>query len=100
MTFAAIVSAVDAFGNVVSNYTGTVAFASSDPQAILPANYSYSPAEGGKHTFGSALERVHPRVGTFVRRVHAWAVTRLAAQTPSICVSSSACMFCLPRFGR
>ncbi len=56
VTFAATVSAVDTYGNVVAGYTGTVSFISSDPFAGLPANYNYSPAEGGKHTFGFTLK--------------------------------------------
>jgi hypothetical protein len=56
VTFAATVSAVDTYGNVTTSYTGTVTFASSDLQAGLPANYNYSAAEGGKHTFGFLLK--------------------------------------------
>jgi len=36
--FIASVSAVDAFGNIITGYTGTVHFASTDPLAVLPAN--------------------------------------------------------------
>jgi len=36
--FIATVSAVDAFGNVITGYAGTAHFASTDPQAVLPAN--------------------------------------------------------------
>jgi hypothetical protein len=32
------VSGVDAFNNIVASYTGTVHFASSDPQAVLPSD--------------------------------------------------------------
>jgi len=37
-TFNATVSAVDAFGNVIASYTGTVHFTSSDAHATLPAD--------------------------------------------------------------
>ena len=35
------VTAVDAYGNVATGYTGTVHFTSSDGQAVLPANYTF-----------------------------------------------------------
>ena len=36
------VTAFDAFGNTATGYRGTVHFTSSDPQAILPADYLFS----------------------------------------------------------
>src|SRR5262249_12043873 len=36
-------------------YTGTVHFASSDPQAVLPADYTFTAADGGRHTFTATL---------------------------------------------
>jgi hypothetical protein len=51
------VMARDAFGNVATGYTGTVLFASSDPIASLPANYTFTPADAGVHTFTAALKR-------------------------------------------
>ncbi len=47
----------DAFDNVASGYTGTVAFGSSDPIAALPANYTFTAADAGQHTFTAALKR-------------------------------------------
>jgi hypothetical protein len=47
----------DAFGNVATGYTGTVTFGSSDPLAALPANYTFTAADAGVHTFTSALKR-------------------------------------------
>jgi hypothetical protein len=52
------VTARDAFGNVATGYTGTVAFSSSDPIASLPANYTFTAADAGAHTFTAALKRV------------------------------------------
>ena len=40
---------LDAFGNVAA--AGRVAWASSDPRAVLPAAYTFRPADGGRHTF-------------------------------------------------
>ena len=37
-------------------YTGTVKFSSSDPQAVLPAAYTFTPADAGVHTFTITLK--------------------------------------------
>lgn len=49
--FNVTVTASDSHGNVASGYTGTVDFTSSDPQATLPADYTFVPADAGSHTF-------------------------------------------------
>jgi hypothetical protein len=49
------VQAVDAYGNVVSGYQGTVHFSSSDHKANLPANYTFTAADSGRHTFGASF---------------------------------------------
>ncbi len=50
------VTAFDAFGNVATNYGGTVTFASTDPQAVLPASYTFTTADAGTHTFTATLK--------------------------------------------
>jgi sugar lactone lactonase YvrE len=50
------VSARDVFGNVATSYVGTVHFTSSDPQAFLPADYTFVAADKGKHTFTAILK--------------------------------------------
>lgn len=55
--FTLLVDATDAFGNVVSNYTGTVHFSSSDTSAALPANYHFSVGNNGVATFHLTLYR-------------------------------------------
>jgi subtilisin-like proprotein convertase family protein len=50
------VTAQDANGNVATNFTGTVHFTSSDPHAALPADYTFTPADAGSHTFSAALK--------------------------------------------
>jgi hypothetical protein len=50
------VTAQDAYGNTTPGYTGTVHFTSSDPQAILPANYTYTGADNGTHSFSVTLK--------------------------------------------
>jgi uncharacterized delta-60 repeat protein len=52
--FSVTVTDTDASGNVLTNYSGTVDFAdlaSLDPQAVLPANYTFTAADQGVHTF-------------------------------------------------
>ncbi len=51
-----MVVATDLFGNMVANYTGTAHFTSTDPQADLPADYTYTAADGGSHTFTGTLK--------------------------------------------
>ncbi|HSP81800.1 MAG TPA: fibronectin type III domain-containing protein, partial [Myxococcaceae bacterium] len=50
-----VVTAKDAFGNVVTGYTGTVHFSSDDPDAVLPGDYTFTPADLGQHAFTDAL---------------------------------------------
>jgi hypothetical protein len=49
--FAMTVTAYDAFGNLATGYRGTVHFTSSDPAAGLPADYEFTAADNGEHTF-------------------------------------------------
>jgi hypothetical protein len=48
-------TALDAYGNIARGYAGTVHFTSSDPQAVLPADYSFSTSDNGVHTFSVSL---------------------------------------------
>jgi hypothetical protein len=50
------VTAQDAFGNAASGYRGAVAFTSSDGQAVLPANYTFTSTDAGVHSFGATLK--------------------------------------------
>ena len=49
------VTAEDAFGNVTSAYLGTVHFTSSDGQAVLPGNYTFTAGDAGTHTFTNGV---------------------------------------------
>jgi hypothetical protein len=51
--FDVTVMAVDPFGQVAVGYTGTVTFSTSDldPGVVLPADYTFTAADGGVHTF-------------------------------------------------
>lgn len=55
MPITAVVKAVDAFNNVASSFLDTAHFASSDAQAVLPANYTFLPADNGTHMFTNAV---------------------------------------------
>jgi serine/threonine-protein kinase len=46
---------LDAYGNVATGYPGTLKFTSSDKNAVLPANYTFTAADAGMKTFGVTL---------------------------------------------
>jgi hypothetical protein len=50
------VTALNADGTTDTTYTGTVHFTSSDGKAVLPANYTFTAADGGRHTFSATLK--------------------------------------------
>jgi hypothetical protein len=50
------VTAHNSDGSIDTGFTGTVHFASSDSQAILPANYTFTAADAGVHTFSAILK--------------------------------------------
>jgi hypothetical protein len=45
------VTVLDAFGNVATGYTGTMAFTSADTRATLPASYAFGAPDQGAHGF-------------------------------------------------
>lgn len=49
------VRVVDAFNNTAGNYTGTLHFASSDPLAVLPADYQFTAADAGARAFSATM---------------------------------------------
>ncbi|QJW98077.1 beta strand repeat-containing protein [Frigoriglobus tundricola] len=55
-SFSVTVTAKDAYGNVATGYLGTVHFTSTDGQAVLPANYTFTVTDAGVHTFAVTLE--------------------------------------------
>lgn len=55
------VSVVDAYGNIATSYRGTVAFASSDAQAVLPASYTFANKDSGFHAFSATLKTAGSR---------------------------------------
>lgn len=54
--FSVTVTALDASNNVVTGYTGTVHFTSSDGQAVLPPDYAFTSSDNGSHVFSITLK--------------------------------------------
>jgi hypothetical protein len=52
------VTAEDVTNHTDTGYTGTVHFTSTDPQAVLPADYAFVASERGSHNFSVTLESV------------------------------------------
>jgi ELWxxDGT repeat protein len=51
----------DPYGNIAASYAGTVHFTSSDSKATLPANYTFTAADAGQHTFTATLKTAGTR---------------------------------------
>jgi hypothetical protein len=49
------VKVVDTLGQTAVGYTGTVHFNSSDSQAVLPSDYTFTSGDAGVHTFTSGV---------------------------------------------
>ena len=58
--FTVTVTALNGSGNIVTGYRGTVHFAASDNNGgvILPADYSFTAADGGVHVFTSGVKLI------------------------------------------
>jgi hypothetical protein len=54
-SFSATVTALDAYENIATGYTGTVGFTSTDAQTTLPNPYPFTATDGGMHTFTVTL---------------------------------------------
>jgi hypothetical protein len=55
--FTATLTVEDAYGNIVTGYTGTVHFTSTDGRGSLPANYTFNSGDAGVHTFTLVLHK-------------------------------------------
>jgi hypothetical protein len=45
------VTVLDQWSQLITDYTGTVTFSSSDPSALLPEDYSFTLTDAGQHAF-------------------------------------------------
>ena len=59
-----VVTAADAYGNTANSYVGTVGITTSDPAAILPANYTFVPADAGVHSLAVTYKTTGTRTLT------------------------------------
>jgi hypothetical protein len=82
--FTATVRIVDQFGNNAADYAGTVALASSDPLATLPAPYDYQAKDVSQHAFTAIVMRTPGTQTITATDSHGFTVT-----SPPITVSSS-----------
>jgi hypothetical protein len=69
------VTAQDSFGNVAASYAGTVSFQSSDPQAVLPASYTFQKADRGIHNFTAILKTAGSQSLTATDASNRWTST-------------------------
>jgi hypothetical protein len=103
--FAITVTAVDALGNTLTNYTGTVHFSSTDPnpKVALPADYTFLAGDHGVHTFtGVTLDTAGARIllvsdtaapdraGSFTVKVSPAAVARFKVAGPTTATAGTA----------
>ena len=58
------VTAVDASGNTVPGFTGTVTFSSNDASATLPSAYTFQASDAGTHSFSVTLNTAGTRTVT------------------------------------
>ena len=66
MPFDVTVTAVDIFAQVAVGYTGTVTLSTTDPDpnVVLPADYPFTLADGGTHTFMAGFTLQTPGMWT------------------------------------
>ena len=64
-SFSPTITVKDAYGNVATNYTGTVHFTTTDSQAVLPGNYTFTSGDNGVHAFTNGVTFKTRRGQTF-----------------------------------
>ncbi|MBJ6759422.1 Ig-like domain-containing protein [Myxococcaceae bacterium JPH2] len=78
------VTVKDAAGNVATGYTGTVHFTSTDAQAVLPANFTFSSADAGHKVFsGVTLKTAGSQTVTATDTVNAALTASLTVEVSS-----------------
>ena len=60
-TFSFTVRAIDTAGTIATGYSTKIHFTSNDPQATLPADYTFTAADAGEHTFTATLKSSNVR---------------------------------------
>jgi hypothetical protein len=76
-------NAVDPYGNTDVNYQGTVTFSTSDtdPGIVLPADYTFTAADAGVHTFSGGVSLITPGDQTLTVSDTASGITRSVTVT-------------------
>src|SRR5271165_3192524 len=89
LTNNATVTAKDAFGNTAANYRGTIHFTSSDSQAVLPGDYTFTAGDNGAHAFAVALKTAGSQSITATDTVNASLTATQSAITVNPAAASS-----------
>src|SRR5262249_60654663 len=55
------VTALDIDGHTASTFVGGIHFATSDPDGVIPDDYTFTPQDGGVHTFTITLQTTGPQ---------------------------------------
>jgi hypothetical protein len=84
--FSETITAKDQNGNTLTSYTGTVHFTSTDPQATLPPDYTFTTADAGAHTFTSGFTL---RTAGSQRITVTDAAAKVSTQSSSITVNAA-----------
>jgi hypothetical protein len=58
--FDVTILAVDGCGNIDTGYAGTIHFTSTDPNAVLPRDYTFQASDAGQHTFSGGVTLIMP----------------------------------------
>jgi hypothetical protein len=66
------VSARDVYGNVATDYRGTVTFASGDTRAVLPSTHTFTEADAGTKTFDVTLKSAGGQTFTVQDAANNW----------------------------
>lgn len=81
------VTAKDATNTTATGYRGTVHFTSSDPNALLPADYTFTAADAGTHTFTNAVTLMTQ--GTHEVRARDTATSTITGAQTNILITST-----------
>ena len=84
------VTALDQFGNVASGYGGTIAFTSTDAQAVLPSSYAYMIENGGTFSFTTTLKTAGSQTITATDSTNSLSATSSAVSVTSAAAASLA----------
>ena len=77
---------LDSSGNVVTGYTGTVHFTSTDVAAGLPADYTFTAADAGSHMFSATFKTA----GSRTLSITDTATPPLTVTSPAVTVKAAA----------